>query len=44
MVHHPDRLMETDDITMMWDTAIPTASTIDANHPDICFRNKKTNA
>ena len=23
--HHPDRLVETDDITMMWDTTIPTA-------------------
>ncbi len=28
---------------MMWDTAIPTAGKICANHPDICFRNKKTN-
>ena len=24
--HHPDRLVETDDITMMWDTIIPTAT------------------
>ena len=41
--HHPDRLVETDDITMMWDTTIPTATKIKANRPDICFRNKKTN-
>ena len=41
--HHPDRLVEMDNITMMWDTAIPTARKIGANCPDICFRNKKTN-
>ena len=41
--HHPDRLVETDDITMMWDTTIPTARNIGANRPDICFGNKKTN-
>ena len=41
--HHPDRLVETDNITMMWDTAIPTARKINAHRPDICFRNKKTN-
>ena len=41
--HHPDRLVETGDITMMWDAAIPTARKIGANRPDICFRNKKTN-
>ena len=41
--HHPDRLVETDDIPMIWDTAIPTARKIGANGPDICFRNKKTN-
>ena len=35
--------METDDITMMWDTTIPTAKKIKANRPDICIRNKKTN-
>ena len=29
---------------MMWDTAIPTVVKIGANRPDICFRNKKTNA
>ena len=40
--HHPDRLAETDDITMWWDTTIPTAK-IKANRPDICLRNKKTN-
>ena len=34
--------MGTGDITMMWDTAIPTAGKIGANRPDICFRNKKT--
>ena len=28
--HHPDRLVETDDITMMWDTTIPTARKIKA--------------
>ena len=38
--HHPDRLVEMDDIIMMWDT--PTAGKISANHPDICFRNRKT--
>ena len=41
--HHPDRLVETDDITMMWDTTIPTARKIKANRPDICLRNRKTN-
>ena len=41
--HHHDRLVETDDITMMWDTVILTARKIVANCPDICFRNKKTN-
>ena len=39
--HHPDRLVERDDITMIWDTANPTARTIGATRPDICFRNKK---
>ena len=32
--HHPDRLVETEDITMMWDTIIPTAGKIKANRPD----------
>ena len=41
--HHPDRLVETNDITMMWDTSIPTARKIKANRPDICLRNRKTN-
>ena len=41
--HHPDRLVEMDGITMMWDTVILTAKKIVANRPDICFRNKKTN-
>ena len=41
--HHPDRLVETDDITMVWDTTILTARKIGANRPDICLRNKKTN-
>ena len=41
--HYPDRLVETDDITMMWDTAIPTAR-IGSNRPDISFRNKDTNS
>ena len=41
--HHPDRLAETDDITMMWNTTIPTARKIKANRPDICLRNRKTN-
>ena len=41
--HHP-RLLETDDITMMSDTANPTAKKISASHPEICFRNKKTNS
>ena len=40
--HHPDRLVETDGITMMWDTTIPTAKKIGANCPDICLRSKKT--
>ena len=30
--HHPDRLVETDDITMMWDTTIPTVKKIKANN------------
>ena len=41
--HHPDKLVSTDDITMTWDTTIPTARKIGAHRPDICFRNKKTN-
>ena len=41
--HLPDRLVETDDITMMWDTTIPTDKKIKANRPDICLTNKKTN-
>ncbi|XP_062499353.1 uncharacterized protein LOC134176711 [Corticium candelabrum] len=41
--HHPDRLVDTDNITMMWDTAIPTARKINSNSPDICFKTKKTN-
>ena len=41
--HHPDRFVETDDITMMWDTTITTARKIKANRPDICLRNKNTN-
>ena len=41
--HHPDRLVETDDITMMWDITIPTAKKVKANRPDICLRNKQTN-
>ena len=41
--HHPDTLVETNGITMMWNTAIPTAKKIGANHPDICFRNRNTN-
>ena len=32
--HHLDRLVETDDITMMWDTAIPPVKKIGANRPD----------
>ena len=40
--HYPDRLVAMDDITVMWDTAIPTAGESGANLPDICFRNKKT--
>ena len=40
--HHTDKLVETDNITMMWNTAIPTARKISANRPDICSRNKKT--
>ena len=41
--HLPDRLVETDDITMMRDTTIPTDKKIKANRPDICLTNKKTN-
>ena len=41
--HHPDRFVEMDDITMMWDTTISTARKIKANRPDICLRNRKTN-
>ena len=40
--HHPDRLVEADDSTMMWNTIISTARKIKANRPDICLRNKKT--
>ena len=38
--HQPDRLVETDDIVVMWDTTIPTAGKIKANRPDICLRDK----
>ena len=41
--HQPDRLVETDDIVVMWDTTIPTAGKITANRPDICLRDKKAN-
>ena len=41
--HQPDRLVETEDITIMWDTTIPTDKKIKANRPDICLRNRKTN-
>ena len=41
--HQPDRLVETDDIKVMWDTTIPTAGKIKANRPDICLRDKKAN-
>ena len=41
--HQPDRLVETEDMVLMWDTTIPTARKIKANRPDICLRNKKTN-
>ena len=41
--HHLDRLVATDDITLMWDTTNPTARKISANRTNICFRNKKTN-
>ena len=34
--------METNDITMMSDTAISTAREIGANRPDVCFKNRKT--
>ena len=39
--HQPDRLVETDDIVVMWDTTIPTAGKIKANRQDICLRDKK---
>lgn len=42
--HQPDKLVETDDIIMMWNTTIPTAGKVKANRPDICLRNKKTNS
>ena len=41
--HQPDRLVETDDIVVMWHTTIPTAGKIKANRPDICLRDKKAN-
>ena len=41
--HQPDRLVETDDIVVMWDTTIPTAGKIKSNRPDICLRDKKAN-
>ena len=37
-----DRLVEMNDITMMWDTAIPTTKKIGGNCVDICLRNNKT--
>ena len=41
--HQPDKLVEKDDIVMMWDTTIPTAKKIKVNRRDICLRNKKAN-
>ena len=41
--HYPDRLVETNDITMVWNTTIPTARKIKANRPNLCLRNRKTN-
>ena len=41
--HHHDKLVETDNITMMWDNTIPTAKRIKAYRPDICLRNEKKN-
>ena len=41
--HQSDRLVETDDIVVTWDTTIPTAGKIKANRPDICLRDKKAN-
>ena len=41
--HQPDRLVETNDIAVMWDMIIPTAGKIKANRPDICLRDKKAN-
>ena len=41
--HQPDRLVETDDIVVMWDTTIPTARKLKANRLDICLRDKKAN-
>ena len=41
--HQSDRLLETDDIMVMWDTPIPTAGKIKGNRPDICLRDKKVN-
>ena len=42
--HQPDRLVETDDIVVMWGTTILTAGKINANRPDICLRDKKANS
>ena len=36
--HHTDRLMVTENFTMIRDTAIPTARKIGANRPDFYFQ------
>ena len=41
--HQPDKLVEKDDIVMMWNTTISTAKKIKVNRHDICLRNKKAN-
>ena len=41
--HQPVKVVDTDDITIMYDMAVTTDRTIGANRPDIIFHNKKEN-
>lgn len=39
--HQPEKVTNTDDVSILWDVSIITDRTILANRPDIIFHNKK---
>ncbi|KAI5748311.1 hypothetical protein M8J77_024164 [Diaphorina citri] len=41
--HSPDPVIDTPDVTIIWDTQVQTDRAITANKPDIIIKNKKTN-